>query len=273
MTVCIAAVCEEGGKIVVAADRMLTFPYPMNIEFETEEQKIEQLASSCVALVSGSTAYATEILGRTRKGLNGSPSPEIEKVIESVLCEYTSVRMEKIDETIIAATLGGDYARFIERGGTLPNYLQLQAQIYQQLSMLAQQFNLSTDIMVAGIDSLGAHVSVATHPGTTMPLDKLGYGAIGSGGIHATIHLSLIGQTRRKGFFETLYNVYAAKIASQSAPGVGEATDIAVVEVGRVFFCTEPILEAIHGLYVASTTKVPLQYDSLEGVYNEQHGD
>jgi len=34
MTVCIAAACESGKKIVVAADRMFTFPYPTNLEFE-----------------------------------------------------------------------------------------------------------------------------------------------------------------------------------------------------------------------------------------------
>lgn len=43
MTVCIAAVCESGSKIVVAADRMMTYRQPLNLEFETEEQKIEQL--------------------------------------------------------------------------------------------------------------------------------------------------------------------------------------------------------------------------------------
>ncbi len=273
MTVCIAAVCKSGKNIVVAADRMLTFPSPMNLEFETEEEKIEQLGASCVALVSGSTAYATEILEKTRKGLKGSPSPEVERVLEIVIKEYTATRMAKIDEGIIGASLGGDYFRFLQKGGTLPSYLQVQAQVYQQLFLLTQQFNLNTDLIVVGIDSSGAHISVVTHPGTTLPLDKLGYGAIGSGGIHATIYLSLNGQTYRKGFYETLYNVYAAKIASQAAPGVGDATDMAVVEEGRVFHCTKPILDALRQLFTESTIKGPPKYNSLEVVYNEQHTD
>ncbi len=37
MTVCIAAICEDGKKIVVAADRMFTAGAPVNLEFETEE--------------------------------------------------------------------------------------------------------------------------------------------------------------------------------------------------------------------------------------------
>ena len=79
------------------------------------------------------------------------------------------------------------------------------------------------------------------------------------------------GQTSRKSLFETLYNVYAAKIASQVAPGVGEVTDMAVVEQGRVFHCKEPVLNAARKLFIESTSKAPPKYNSLEEVYNEQH--
>jgi hypothetical protein len=272
MTVCIATVCESGKKIVVATDRMLTFPFPTNLEFETEEQKIEELASSCIALVSGSTAYATEILENVRKELGGSLSPEVGKVLEIVKNEYTRTRMAKIDEMIISASLGGDYSRFLQKGGTLPNYLQVQSSVYQQIFMVTQQFNLNTDIIVAGIDSAGAHISVVIHPGTILSLDKLGYGTIGSGGMHATIYLSLSGQTSRKGLFETLYNAYAAKRASEKAPGVGEVTDVAIVEQGRTFRCTKPILDVLQQLFDESNKRQLPNYEPLEKIYNEEHG-
>ncbi len=185
MTVCIAAVCESGSKIVVAADRMMTYRQPLNLEFETEEQKIEQLGSSCVALVAGPTGYATEILEKSRDKIGGNLSPEIDIVSNIVKNEYAAVLMAKIDETVISASLGVDYAKFLQRGGTLPNYLQVQAQTYQQIFMLSQQFNLTVEIIVAGIDTLGAHISVVIHPGTLISLNKLGYGAIGSGAIHS----------------------------------------------------------------------------------------
>lgn len=271
VTVCIAAVCESGKKIVVAADRMLTFPFPTNLEFETEEQKIEELASSCIALVSGSTAFATEILENVRKKLGGNLSPEIDNVLEIVKGEYTRTRMAKIDEMVISASLGGDYSRFLQKGGTLPNYLQVQSSVYQQLFMLTQQFNLNTDIIVAGIDSIGAHISIVTHPGTILSLDKLGYGTIGTGGIHATICLSLSGQTSQKVLFETLYNVYAAKKASEKAPGVGEVTDVAVVEQGRIFRCAKSILDVLQQLFDESNKKQIPSYETLEKIYNEEH--
>jgi hypothetical protein len=137
--------------------------------------------------------------------------------------------------------------------------------------MLTQQFNLIVDIIIAGIDTAGAHISIITHPGNLISLDKLGYGAIGSGGIHATIHLSLRGQTNRKGFFDTLYDVYVAKRASESAPGVGQATDMAVIESGRISRCGKPILEELEKLFLESTQRPSPKYDALERIYNEQH--
>lgn len=270
MTVCIAAVCESSKKIVITADRMLTFPYPTNVEFETEEEKIEELAQSCIALVSGNSGYATEILKNSRNKLGGSRSPEIDRVLDIVKSEYISVRMAKIDETITSASLGIDYAKFLQKGGILPNYLQLQPQVYQQLFMVIQQFNLTVDIIVAGIDTSGAHISVITHPGTLVSLDKLGYGAIGSGGIHGTIHLSLNGQTSKKGLFDTLHNVYIAKKASEAAPGFGQATDMAVVESGRIIRCGQPIIEELQKLFLESTKRESPKYDVLERVFNEQ---
>lgn len=271
MTVCIAAVCESAKKIVIAADRMLTFPYPTNLEFETEEEKIETLAPSYIALVSGNSAYGTEILKNSRTQLAGATTPEADRVFNIVKSEYASVRMVKIDDTIISSSLGVDYAKFLGKGGTLPAYLQPQSQVYQQLCMFTQQFNLGVEIIVAGIDKSGAHIWVIIHPGTLISLDKLGYGAIGSGGIHATIHLSLSAQTSRKKLFDTLYNVYMAKKASEAAPGVGQVTDMAIVESEGVFRCTEPILEELGKLYLESTKKLSPTYDTLQGVYNEQH--
>ncbi len=271
MTVCIAAVCESAQKIVIAADRMLTYPPPTSLEFETEEDKIEGLAPSCVALASGSTPFITEIIKNTHKTLGGNLSPEFDQLLDSVKDEYIATRTKRIDETIIHASLGTDYKTFLNKGGVLPQYLQTQPQIYQQLFMVSQQFNLNTELIVAGIDNSGAHIAVVTHPGTLLSLDKLGYGAIGSGGIHAIIYLSLNGQTSRKPLYDTLYNVYAAKKIAEASPGVGEVTDIAIVEVGRVFRCGQPILNELRRLFNRSSRKPLRNFAALGRTYDEQH--
>jgi hypothetical protein len=271
MTICIAAVCESGKKIVVATDRMLTFPAPLNVEFETGEQKIEELASNCIALPSGNTAFATEILESVRKNIGGTRPQYIAEIAERLKDAYISVRMAKTEETIIKPGLGRDYARALERGLSLPDYLQKQVNTYQQIAAISTQYNLVVDFIIAGLDDLGGHVSVVTHPGTLFSLDKMGYGAVGSGSMHATIHLSLNGQSRQKTFFETLYEVYVAKRISEVAPGVGAATDLAVIESTGVWHCTEPVIIALKKTYEEVTTKPSPKLDGLQDTYNAEH--
>lgn len=268
MTVCIAAICENGKATVVAADRMFTSP--LNLEFETEEQKIENLLPSCVALTAGSSSAATEVLEGTRRSIFNSKEPSVEQVACEVKDQYTVIRSNKIEETIILPTLGADFMDQRQKGKTLPEYLQVQGQMYQQLVTVANQFNLQLELIVAGVDKSGSHIFIVTHPGTYYSLDKLGYGAVGTGGIHASISLSLSAQTWRRGLFETLYSVYDAKRAAEVAPGVGEATDIAIVDANGIWHCPEPIFDALAKAHAVVTKKQTPDLEELKGVYNVQ---
>jgi 20S proteasome alpha/beta subunit len=224
MTVCIAAICDCGHKVVVAADRMFTFPAPLNIEFQTPEKKIEQIGTSCVVLSSGNGAYSTEITQAVTRLLNGNPNPPISRAAEILRDAYLQIRSIKVREQVIIAMLGPDYLKFEAMNVSLPQYLQYQPAVFQQAAVQMQMFNLGTDMIVAGVDAEGARVAYVGNPGTLAWLDKLGYAAIGSGGIHATTRLSLGSQTRDSGLAETVYRVYEAKRAAEVAPGVGPET-------------------------------------------------
>ncbi len=256
MTICIAAVCEDGKKIVVAADRMFTAPSPLNLEFETEEQKIESLAPSCVVLMSGNSAYGTEVLINIRGRLAGAQSPAIADVAQHAEWAYRAVRVKKADEIHVAPSLGQDFVAFQGRGGTLPQYLQPQPQVYQQLVMMLNQFNMNLELILTGIDNTQARIARVTHPGTLVWLDKLGYDAIGSGAIHALTRLNLSAQTRHRGLQETLYSVYDAKKAAEVAPGVGRETDMGIVGPGSLVQCSSAIFGAIEAIHKENSKKL-----------------
>ncbi len=271
MTVCIAAVCEDGKKIVAAADRMFTNSFPVMVEFETEESKLELISSNCVAIMSGNSGYGTEVLFQPRKDFEGRNAESIVAVTDAVLREYVATRLKKVDETIIVPALGHDYDSFLTRGGTLPTYLQTQPQLYQQLVAMTQQYDLGLEIIVAGIDDTGAHISLITHPGTFVSLDKLGYHTTGSGGIHALTRLNLSGQTRRRNLVQTLYSVYESKKAAEVAPGVGKETDLMVIEQNSgSFLCPEAIITELESMYTNTAQKSELTYDKLDRLYDEQ---
>jgi 20S proteasome alpha/beta subunit len=263
VTVCIAAVCDDGKKIVVAADRMFTAS-AVGLEFETEEQKIESLGQSCVMMFSGNSAYGTEVLNETRTRLGGNQSPAIADVVPHAEWAYKTVRARKAESQIVAASLGQDFAAFVQRGGTLPQYLQTQATMFQQIVTLVNQFNIGLDAIVAGVDTTGARIAQITHPGLVAWMDKLGYSAIGSGAVQALTCLYLGAQTRHRNIFETLYGVYEAKRASERAPGVGKETNLAIIESGHVRACPEDTLTTLETIHKETTKKSVPVLDPLK---------
>jgi hypothetical protein len=264
MTVCIAAVCDNGTKLVVAADRMFTAAPPVNVEFETTEKKIETLSASCVALFAGNSSYAFEVLQQTSESLAGSQRPSIAHVTEIARSAYVSVRASKVRETVLIPHLGPDFLRAESLGMLLPAYLQTQGGLYGQMVGVMNQFNLGAEIIVAGVGESGvARIAVIGHPGTAVWLDKLGYAAIGSGGSHATIRLALGAQTRNSPLLDTVYRVYEAKKASEVAPGVGIETDMAIVTAGGASHASIELIATLGAAFKEAQGRTP---ESLQAV-------
>jgi hypothetical protein len=97
------------------------------------------------------------------------------------------------------------------------------------------------EFLVVGNDESGAHIFRVHYDGMLGGswlewCDRLGFRAIGSGGPHAAILLSLQGQHRTLPVNETVFDVYSAKKNAEIAPGVGLETDVAVISAGRVTF-------------------------------------
>jgi 20S proteasome alpha/beta subunit len=257
MTVCIAVACESGKNIVVAADRMLTYPPPVNLEFETEEKKIEPLSDSCVAMGSGDTSNITTIIRAVKERIGSQGSVAVAAVAPLAQESYVSQRNSKFYEVFVMAQLGLDFKRFSANGMSLPVYLQAQPMVFQQVTIASMNFQFREELIIAGIDGSGAHVYAIQPPGTTVVLDKMGYGAIGSGAIHALTYLSLRGQTVHRGLADTLYNVYVAKKTAESAPGVGPGTDLAIINQKTVNYLSGSVLKALEELQVESSGHTP----------------
>ncbi len=271
MTICIAAICEDGQRIVVAADRMFTSPAPVNMEFETEEKKIEPIAPNCVALLAGNSGLGTEVLLEVSRKVGGNQSPSMSDVAQWMTEAYISTRARKAEETHVVSSLGSDFATFRSKGASLPVYLQAQPGIYQQLVAVMNQFNMGLEILVSGIDGTGAHLAVVVHPGSHVWLDKLGYGAVGSGAIHALGRLHLAGQTRHRALAETLFSVYDAKKAAEVAPGVGKETDVHIIDKDKGHReCGKDELDALEKIRVEAGKKLSPSLGSVQTAVEER---
>lgn len=249
---------------------MFTVGPPLNVEFEPPLTKIDPMGPNCVVLAAGNSLYANEVVRRARLKFDQGKTISTVNMASTVQAEYAQYRDEVIEENLVKAAFGYDFASFRQRGGFLPAYLQAQPGIYQQIVAQQSQFNISLDFIIAGVDAAGGHVYYVGHPGVMLNFDKLGHAAIGSGAVHAIVGLSLNKQTPRSSLLETMYWVYAAKRAAEVAPGVGTETEIAVITSTEIWNCAGPVIEALRALHNEQTQRQRPDLTKIREVYDAQ---
>jgi len=270
MTVCIGAICNNGKRVIVAADRMMTYGSPMNLQAEGAVRKINELTDKCVLLFSGSVPDGEAVLTKSKAKIQATPHQDIRSISETVAGVYQELKKKRAEDTILRPFLGVDFAGFQQLVAQSPS-----SQVLQQFLGLVMQHNLQLDIMVAGIDQDGAHLFVVSHPGTLLPMDIVGANSIGSGALHASIRLSLSRQAKTLPLSETIYNVYEGKIAAEAAPGVGKVTDIAILsDTDGIKFVDSTVLEVLADIHKERPSLTPEDITKLEtacGVQNGSH--
>ncbi len=241
MTVCVGAICDGGNGAVLAADEMVTFGAPMSLQTEPPAfSKIHFLTDESVYLFSGTVPDGEQIFVNSKVKAAAAGKQPIAQVAETVKVSYMEHKHNRIEETIIQPLLGTDFAGFRQLAGQSAG-----SQILQQVLGMISQHNLQTDILISGFDDTGHHLFIVTHPGMLQPADMLGFMAIGSGGLHAAVSLSLAGQTKTTPFAETVLNIYKAKKAAEVAPGVGRRTDMVILRNDKINIAGTKLFEAL----------------------------
>ena len=90
MTVCIAALCREGdeSRVVVATDRMVTFPG--FIEFEHATPKMLETSARAIAMTAGDTLVGTRISHEVADSITGT-IPVLE-IAQRLAAHYDTTR-------------------------------------------------------------------------------------------------------------------------------------------------------------------------------------
>lgn len=247
MTVCIAALCqnEDEAHAVVAADRMVTMGG--FIEFEHAVPKMRSAASLSVAMVAGDALTGTRLAEDVVEAFEGTV-PSVEEIAQTLAAGYTESRNARMEQQVLAP-----------RSLTLESYYQshqvLNPQIVAMLDNQMSQFNLGVELLLAGVDTTGAHIYTVMHPGPPEnEHDMIGFAAVGSGTIHALQALIGFGHSPSAGYHETVFRAYAAKRRAEVAPGVGLETDMAVITNEEIHWLTENELGQLREIYEAFET-------------------
>ena len=87
MTVCVAAIAENGKKMVLASDNMLTVAIGTSIQYQqedTDHKKIYELNTNVFALTAGATSIADMVISEARgKITQGQKPATVSSVLEN----------------------------------------------------------------------------------------------------------------------------------------------------------------------------------------------
>ena len=228
MTVCIAALYDNGKGAVLASDRMVTATIPIGYEFEHQEiSKIVPMAgdsTSIYALAAGDVLLGTEILENAKGQIQQQQHTVVAtETAEIVRVAYQRVRLSKIAQRELEP-----------RGLDLDSYYNrhqgLSLQVLQVVDQAMAQTRVDVEFIIAGLGEGGYSIHTVANPGVTYNHTPIGYCAIGSGAPHAMYSLIEAPYKRSLGKDEVEALVRKAKSRSEVAPGVGSETQLHVTQ-------------------------------------------
>lgn len=225
MTICIAAICDKGKSIVLAADRCRWLSTAA-IEAEVDEAKYHLLSDQLALMGAGTLQNVKEVM----RLVNKMPSPDDTSIAESsdrFLRACHQARAKQIESLYLARHLGMSYDEF-RAALTSPSPGSLVVEMYNK----TLNYSYDMSLIVAGIDTDGAHLRLIDETSNTSATES-SYIAIGSGGTLASISLAKRRQHSSAKLSETIYNVYEAKRNAEFARGVATTTDLSVIRKGR----------------------------------------
>jgi len=229
MTVCIGAISHwapDGQAVVVASDHMVTMGGFM--QYEHDVPKIKFVSSKICVMMAGDTLSATTLIQQLSSHFR-TGEPSVEDVVNTAKTFYEQLRQDQIETEV-----------FRPRGFTMQQFYQeglqsrLQPHLVGAIDDEVMSYDLGVELLVAGVDSEGAHIYTVGNPGAIGNYKHTGYVSVGSGQIHAVQSLIGFKHSAYRSLYETIFEVYASKRRAEAAPGVGTETDLCFIPPGEM---------------------------------------
>ncbi len=222
MTICIAALADQGKSAILACDKMLTMP-GLSYQIEKEYYNKKYCLNGDYVMFSGDAIAAYEVIENAKKIIadnekkNISPLSDIKETLRQA---YQSYRRKLVIQ------------RFLEtRGLTLDLYysgkINIPPQVVMEIENAFQNININLEMIIVskGCDEL-FHIFQLQHPGEVKCFDPIGYACIGCGTIHSLYFLTGSDYSISKSKEDIKKLVQEAKQKAEKSPGVGTQTDL-----------------------------------------------
>jgi hypothetical protein len=217
MTVCIATICNKGKSVVVAADRMVSWPAGDIIyQWDGHNKKIEYLTKNSVLMWAGSEGSYCEIISKCKKSVEADFS--IAQVAEKVEAIYNEQRIKQAERLVL-----------FPRGLSLEKFHRsavknMPDSLFKELDTALWRYEFKLWLLVAGVDKEGAHIELISDKFRSN-VNRNVFHVIGTGAFAA---LPVLGQksTYAMSISEAKALVRKAAETAQLISGVGECHDL-----------------------------------------------
>ena len=147
MTVCIAALYDNGSGAVLASDRMVTAHIPIGYEFEYEERsKIVELdnVTGVCALIAGDFLSGNEVLDAAKLNMlrqndDGFTATEVGEIVRT---SYQNVRRSKIIQREIEP-------RGLDLNSYYSSHQQLSPNVVQMIDNALSNVDMGVQLLIA----------------------------------------------------------------------------------------------------------------------------
>jgi hypothetical protein len=223
MTVCLAALCEEGKAVVLVADKMVGKVY---VEAELQISKLQLIHPHWFLMMSADDISPLfDLADRARDELAPTKDAPLETVMEVLQRNYEVIRMKRA-EAVYLKPIGWTIERFTREGHTLPNYETIQFDL--------AGYELRVEVLIAGFDKKltppGKIFTMASaNKGIPARCDIPAFAAIGSGATVAEYMMFYRDVHQMLPVRAAVYYALEAKYFGEQASGVGGGTDLYVL--------------------------------------------
>ena len=240
MTQLIGAICENGQTVITVSDRMVS-TNDMTLTFEQERMKAIEISSHAVILTAG-TAHQPDLIREATKESQGKENIlDIANVLKNI---YQRYREESVIDLILIPELGmHSFKEWLDKQKDLHDH------IVMRIADAISKRGLGLMLILAGIDEEG-HLLKIHDPGQYTSFDNLSYCCAGIGTGHADAVFAFHRYTRTYPLNDAIYIAFEAKKRAEMAGGVGNHTDILVIEKENgVQKVTEKVIIELEEIY------------------------
>lgn len=252
MTIVLASIAEKGNAIIMASDRMLARAQ-LTYQFEHDSPKIRIIDDYLIGY-AGTTTFADDIVSHEYHDL---------KPIKNFVEEFSKFYIKygnRIVSRILLESVGLDLETFNLNPTRFP--APLQQKVYEKMG--AAKLNVS--FIICGYDEALAQpkIFIVGEYGIFSTQHSVGYAAIGIGEPHVANYYMVNGFKFDTPLKEAIYFAYRAKKGAEMAGGVGNCTDIYVLEKGKravAYRDGGPFIKQLDSIYESHNGKTKKLYE------------